>query len=176
MNEPNMPTTCRPPIGPPAPRSERGAALVISLVMLLVMTALGVSSMQTTSLQERMAGNQRVRSIAFERAETALRAGETAAENVTAAMDFDGTAGRYSPASGSTPRWEDAGTNWATVEAASDNEYIVERLGQVPRDRSCALNSPVPPGCFVTLYRVSGRAEVQNTGARSTLQSTYKAP
>ncbi|MBK1701537.1 pilus assembly PilX family protein [Thiococcus pfennigii] len=59
----------------PATR-QAGAALVIALVFLLLMTILGVSSMQGTALQERMAGNQRDRNQAFQAAEAGLRAGE----------------------------------------------------------------------------------------------------
>jgi type IV pilus assembly protein PilX len=57
-------------------RRERGSALIIALVFLLLMTILGVASMQSTVLQERMAGNQRDRNLAFQAAEAALRAGE----------------------------------------------------------------------------------------------------
>lgn len=56
--------------------SQRGAALVISLVFLVVMTLVGVTVMNTTTLQERMAGNTADRSIAFQAAESALREGE----------------------------------------------------------------------------------------------------
>ncbi|MCC5858552.1 MAG: hypothetical protein JJT90_10370 [Ectothiorhodospiraceae bacterium] len=57
-------------------RRERGAALIISLLLLLVMTLIGVTAMQTSTLQERMAGNTRDRNLAFQSAEAALREGE----------------------------------------------------------------------------------------------------
>lgn len=56
---------------------ERGAALVISLLLLLVMTLLGLGASQSTRLQERMAGNQRDQEIALQGAEASLRAAET---------------------------------------------------------------------------------------------------
>ena len=59
-----------------APR-QRGSALIIALVFLLVMTLIGVTAMQGTSQQESMAGNMRDRNLAFQAAEAALRAGET---------------------------------------------------------------------------------------------------
>jgi Tfp pilus assembly protein PilX len=58
------------------PASNRGAALVIGLIVLLVLTLLGLASMQSTSLQERMAGNFDQRHQAFQLAETALRFAE----------------------------------------------------------------------------------------------------
>lgn len=40
-------------------RRQQGSALVVSLLILLVMTMLGVSAMQGSTLQERMVGNQK---------------------------------------------------------------------------------------------------------------------
>jgi Tfp pilus assembly protein PilX len=57
-------------------RPQQGAALVVGLVMLLVLTLLGLASMQSTSLQERMASNFDQRHQAFQLAETALRFAE----------------------------------------------------------------------------------------------------
>jgi type IV pilus assembly protein PilX len=56
---------------------QRGAALVVSLIILLVLTLLGVQGMQTAILEEKMAGNFRDKKLAFEAAEEALRYGET---------------------------------------------------------------------------------------------------
>jgi type IV pilus assembly protein PilX len=56
---------------------EHGSALIISLVFLVAMTLIAVTAMRDTSLQERMAGNLRDRSLAFQAAEGSLRDGET---------------------------------------------------------------------------------------------------
>ena len=55
---------------------ESGSALVVSLILLVVLTMLGVQGMRTNVMQERMAGNMRERSLAFQAAEAALREGE----------------------------------------------------------------------------------------------------
>lgn len=55
---------------------QRGAVLIISLIFLLLMTIIGVTSMQTTSMQERMAGNTRDMNFAFQAGELALRQAE----------------------------------------------------------------------------------------------------
>ncbi|MEN9425556.1 MAG: hypothetical protein RL122_2939, partial [Pseudomonadota bacterium] len=57
---------------------QRGATLIFSLVMLLVMTTLALSSVRGIGLQERMASNLYDRDLAFHAAESALRAGENA--------------------------------------------------------------------------------------------------
>lgn len=57
-------------------RAVRGSALVIALVLLLILTVLGLASMQSTGLQERMAGNFDQRHQAFQLAEMGLRIAE----------------------------------------------------------------------------------------------------
>lgn len=56
--------------------AQRGAVLVVSLIFLLVMTLIGVVSMQNTTLEERMARNVYDGERAFQAAEAALREGE----------------------------------------------------------------------------------------------------
>jgi Tfp pilus assembly protein PilX len=68
---------------------QSGMVLIVSLIILLLLTIIGVSGLRTTNLEERMAGNDRDQSVAFQAAETALRAGEAqanalfVAENLT---------------------------------------------------------------------------------------------
>jgi Tfp pilus assembly protein PilX len=54
------------------PVSQRGAALAVGLVFLLVLTIIGVSALSTTSLEERMAGNLQEQTKAFQTAEAAV--------------------------------------------------------------------------------------------------------
>src|SRR5690606_35890413 len=56
--------------------TQRGAALFVSLMLLLVLTILAISSMQGTVLQEQMVSAQRDGQIAFEGAEHAMREAE----------------------------------------------------------------------------------------------------
>ena len=70
-----MKNRCVPCADRSAPRPrQRGVVLVISLVFLMVMTILGITAMQGTTLDEKMAGNVRDSTLAFEAAEGALRA------------------------------------------------------------------------------------------------------
>lgn len=84
-------------------RHERGAALVVSLVILLIMTIISVTALRSTSMDEKMTSNTRQRQIAFNAAETALRAAETwLVDNINnrsdIAANFTGASGtgRYS--------------------------------------------------------------------------------
>lgn len=76
--------------------NQTGAALAISLLILLMMTLIGVNSMRGTVLQERMASNTKDRNQAFQAAETALREAETYLQNIVTIGAFDGTAGLFS--------------------------------------------------------------------------------
>lgn len=64
--------------------SQRGAVLVVSLLLLLVMTVLALTASQTTRLQERMAGNARDVDLAFQAGEAGLRAAEERIDDLLA--------------------------------------------------------------------------------------------
>lgn len=59
---------------------ERGAALIVALIILVVLTMLGLAGIQGVALEERMTGNTVDRGMSFQAAEAALRAGENAAK------------------------------------------------------------------------------------------------
>lgn len=52
---------------------QRGAALFVALIMLLILTLLGLSASNSSILQERMVANTFERQLAFQRAEAGLR-------------------------------------------------------------------------------------------------------
>ena len=54
------------------PTQQRGAVLIVGLVLLLVLTVLAVSTIRTTSLEVAMATNDRYSENAFQLAETAI--------------------------------------------------------------------------------------------------------
>lgn len=53
--------------------NQRGATLIVGLLLLLVLTVLGLSSSNVSIMQERMAGNVADRNVAFQEAERTLR-------------------------------------------------------------------------------------------------------
>lgn len=61
---------------------QTGATLVIALILLLVMTILGISTMSTAGMDIRMAANKRFAENAFQLAETGI---ETAIQQINAA-------------------------------------------------------------------------------------------
>ncbi len=65
-------------------RRERGAALIVALLLLTIVSLLATSAWQIGMQEERIVGHQRDRSIAFEAAEAALRDAESDVLNVCA--------------------------------------------------------------------------------------------
>ncbi len=55
---------------------QTGSALIISLLILLVMTMVGINSLNTSTLEEKMASNDRNQKLLFQNAETNLRTAE----------------------------------------------------------------------------------------------------
>lgn len=77
---------------------QSGAVLLVALVMLMVLTVVGLSSMRNTSLEEKMAGNMRDKGLSFQAAEATLRMAEKYIEDniiSTQAFDTDGSDGLY---------------------------------------------------------------------------------
>lgn len=63
---------------------ERGASLVVALIFLIILTVLGLTAMRVATMEERMSGNSRDRSLAFQAAEAALRDAEMDIEDLKA--------------------------------------------------------------------------------------------
>ena len=116
-----------------ANKKQAGAALVVSLFILLVMTLIGVSSMQTTTMEEKMASNTREHQQAFEAAESALRAAEAHIEDdvtVTAGFDTTGSDGHYD--NSVQDLWRTLG--WDNTDSLADSSYT-STYGSAPAPR-----------------------------------------
>ncbi len=122
------------------PNKQGGAALIVSLLILLVMTIIGVTAMQTNILEEKMAGNDRDRSLSLQAAEAALRAGEDTIEAIVSpAAAFDGTTAGLYPEDSNVDVFADA--TWtagnsieygtAIANVGTQPRYIIELIGEI---------------------------------------------
>ncbi|MCB1582822.1 MAG: PilX N-terminal domain-containing pilus assembly protein [Marinicella sp.] len=57
-------------------KKQRGATLIMGLILMLILTFIGTTSMKNTALEEKMAASLRNRTMAESGAESALRAAE----------------------------------------------------------------------------------------------------
>ena len=55
---------------------QNGIALPLTLILLFAMTLLGIATLRTTTIEENMSANSRLRQVAFNAAETTLRDAE----------------------------------------------------------------------------------------------------
>ncbi len=165
--------------------NERGVVLIAGLMILLILSLIGVTAMQATTLEERMANNFAQRSLAFQAAEAALRDAEAflSGQSITSlqALSFSdaGTNGLYSPASpSSTPVWEsvvwsdDAKTKVYSAtgldDVAAQPRYIIERL--LPNRCDPPVDENLPKCQMV--FRISARGVGANEISVVMLQST----
>jgi type IV pilus assembly protein PilX len=158
-------------------RRQDGAALIVGLILLLIMTVLGVTSMRTTTLQERMAGNLRDTNLAFQAAEAALRDGEQVLEQATLPP--------FTGANGLLPRQNGAGQaefwngyDWSASRTAPALDgvvtapvYVIEELPPIPAEGDSVRFGALPD---VGVYRVTARAVGGSTDAVAILQTTYR--
>ena len=103
-------------------KRQQGAVLMVSLILLLVLTIIGVAAMQNTSLEEKMSGNVRDRNLAFQNAESAIREAEQFIEGIVSLGGFNGTSGLYgetdaTPSYYDTATWASSGTH---VQSSTD--------------------------------------------------------
>ena len=158
--------------------NQHGAALIVALVMLLVMTVLGVTAARNTNLQERMAGNLRDSNLAFQSAERALREGETFLRGATV-PPFTGADGLLAMQDeAGLPSFWDA-YDWAgnsraaagVLDVDSDPLYVIEELPAVPIEGGSERFGALPDAGF---YRVTARGVGGTADAVSILQTTYR--
>ena len=165
-----------------ARKQQHGAVLIVSLVILLVLTILGVAGMQNTTMEERMSGNHQDRFAAFQAAEAALRAGELAIADfpTLSGFDFNGSDGTYTVKSftgGTNPLYsanyaiDVSITTIAGVAAAP--QYFIELLPKVPLPESSLVVGFQSKPKDIQYYRVSGRGTGSSGKAEVILQSTY---
>ena len=114
-------------------RRQRGAVLFISLIMLLLLTLIGITAMQVTLLQERMAGGFRVQHQAFQQTEGTLK---STRKDLNDAANSSGAL-YYSPDATLTATNALPWATWLTTEPAVDP---VDGLSQV--NAHIAVGSP----------------------------------
>lgn len=111
-------------------RQQSGAVLIASMMILLLLTLIGVTGAQVTSLEEKMASNNKDQNLAFQTTEIGLRGGELEIETIKSADVFDGNNGLLSD----TDTYHDI-TNANTWTANNSREYDIpiESITTKPR-------------------------------------------
>lgn len=174
---------------------ERGFALITILLMVVVLGALALGAMNSSILQEQMAGNVRDKNIALQSAEAALRDAEADIVALTAtATSFSSacTAGLCTPPSmtasdpSSKPLWQSL--TWdaahtrrygqytgatALPDVATQPAYVIELLPGIPPGVGASVNLGSQGAQQPQVFRITAQATGRHASTSVMLQSVY---
>lgn len=185
-----------------AVNKQGGAALVVCLIVLLVMSVIGVTSVSNSTVQQRMAFNLRQQQLAENAAEHALRAAEAyLATNIVSsrAMDAfyaDGNQGtsfymskgvRGTPYVVSLPSWDAtdakawignglAVTGLGSDATSQDPRYMIEFIGRSKIDGARQISKASDSNIqnFRYNFRITAIGWGVDPNAYAVLQSTFE--
>jgi len=186
MNTPHIATSGRPP------RRERGAVLVVGLVLLLVLTLAGVVLARMQTVEERMARNAHNHQLALQAAEAALRDAEAGIANSTY-QNFAANAGglyELEPAVGfsaasdvlNNSNWTSAlfptlvyaGPALANAPLARAPRFVIESLPPVATSGDNVSLKQFNAGPPVAEYRITAMGVGGDLSASAVVESIVK--
>ena len=166
---------------------QTGAALIVALIILLLMTVLGLTSMNTVTMEERMAGNLRDLNLSFQGAEAAVRDAEkwlaplslerpTLCSNPPCATAWQIDTLPDDLSDQTDTWWITNGREYGTEgsqdlsELSEDPRFVIEFVAT----KTDAVDQGLEPGSARDFYLVTGRA-VGGSGNSETVIQTYVA-
>ena len=151
-----------------SPHSQRGVVLVMALIILLMVTMISISTMQTTIQEEKMAGNVRDRDRSFQAAEAAVQFCLNEISKGTVAY----TTSALTPSTTATPNWDDTditATNNKWKASSTDSHEVTMNVSGLSSNPRCMVEALGTAGS----YRVTGRAVGGSADTIVMLQATY---
>lgn len=161
----------------------RGFSLIVTLLLLVALSLIGVASLRNVSLQEKMAGNFYFRTTAMQDAHGALRQARGEVEGWVAsgsapALSQTSTAGVWSSLikSAATVKYWADDSNWSnagsSVATAGMNAKWA-REGEAAKHFVCADSEA---GCRVNYIRMTARTKDVASGAAVVIQDLNVYP
>lgn len=185
-----------------APHHQNGFILVTSLIFLVIITLLAVSAINSSTLQQRMANNQREKSRALDAADAALRHVETllasndfrqcnpvmnpgasTSANSNNSCNTNASELTVVPASPDANQsatyylsdafWSQPGVSTYPLPGDSGNSGLnIQYVVEYVREQANDLN-PGSAGT-VLLFRITARARGRSPASRAVVQSVYQ--
>jgi Tfp pilus assembly protein PilX len=159
---------------------SRGAALVMSLIVVGVLMLLGVSAVILSKTQFKLAGNVQFQSLALTDAENAMTQAESWITTNWAHTGFAtaGTPGIFPKDTAPDPltmKWDDA--NSVKADTDGNQRYMIElymdnRKLPTSSVAPCAVYGPAGPCSIVNVYRITTRG-ASRLGATKIIQALY---
>ena len=182
------------------PGRERGAALIVALVVLVIVTLLALGNFQTVALEEKMSAASFDRQLAFQATEAALREAEALIPTLRAtpgAIPDDLPDAQYTdttcqvstcqagvcarPDPVCTERWSDPNfTAWVNATPVTSGsltitpQYFIEVASRATPCESNIIVQDLQGTC--TSFRVTARTTPQDGRAQVLLQSVFVWP
>ena len=165
-------------------RTQAGVTLVLSLVILVTLTMLGITSIQNTRTEISMAGNLREAGLTFNAAEAGLRAAETFVDqSISKSIYANPAIGLYNqtdddPFYGNSTTWNTAHPSGLSLPYVAEQPlFIVKFLGDRSQNEVAAVNiggyGSSQPGLTVSNFRITARGTGQSGNARRYVQSYF---
>ena len=174
-------------------RRQHGTVLILSLLMILALTIIGVSGMGSTVVEEKMAGGMRDRNNAFQAAEAALKRGQQFFTPLVGTAAFDGTSGQYGLGDADPDFWDP--NTWTPTNSKSyvdpivttstpsplpyvyeQPRYILKYMGDVQvnhRSMNIGGYGEQRNGSKVSNFRVTARGIGKETGSVVVLEAYF---
>ncbi len=166
---------------------QRGAALVVGLIFLAMLSLMGVAAYSVATQEERMSGNTRDRIRAFEAAEASLRDCESVLAPIGGGLPvFDGSNGMYTAPAPDLPQQYEMPLSWwktdanvrviptALPDVSIQPRCIVEQVDDIEVRSEVRVAGSLPT--TLTVYRVTAVGFGINANTTATVQSMYVRP
>ncbi len=167
-----------------SPTNQTGFTLIMSLILLVVLTMLGLTSTQSTRTEIAMAGNLRESDMAFQVAEIGLTSAEIFIQKSSSKGDFNNPdIGLYSNTDDDPDYFDEE--NWEQVQesesvltyALHQPRFIIKFLIDRSQNEVASVNiggyGTTQPGYTVSNFRATSKGAGQTESASRMLQSYY---
>jgi len=167
-----------------APSRQRGAVLLVGLILLLVLTMVGVSTMQSTTLESKMVANMGDREVCFEAAERAAKRAESWIDGRgTAPASSDSGGGANPVYQHLSNGWWDTASNWTammndTMTAGAQESqapmYVVEELADdITLNDDLNSQEGGKTNSSVSVYRITAKGYGQRSTNNCIIETTF---
>ena len=156
---------------------EKGAALLLTLTLVLILSILGIASIQTTGLREKMARNNRDTDIAFQVAMAGILEAEDSLEKITRLAGLPPEGGPVTCAQGrcqAAPQGDrhDPSTytsGRAKLGGAQVPHYLIEYMGDPHHSEEPAENDLAQ----AHIFRITARGRGRTSTTLAIIQTSY---
>jgi type IV pilus assembly protein PilX len=172
------------------PAAQSGFALIVALLLMVGLTLVGVASLRSVTLQERMAGNTYYRTISSHETDGGIRLARASIDKVRldSALQFGSNVSpgwTDSVADASVSYWS-SDANWSTAQSSTpigkftdlQNKWQIETLsgGTNPKCPRASNSGTGANKCPVIFFRSTARSLDSVTGAATAAQDWSMFP